>query len=126
MKFFVKLGKSPSETLHIMLYAYADTVMSRARCFECCDHFKKGRTSLKDNKRSNGIAKGVSKSGFPDHIPELARKSSMQKRRGKDDEVFVDTQESKIHARLDLEAKRWKKDTVPKPREGMFEAVVME
>ncbi|GBO29213.1 hypothetical protein AVEN_90039-1 [Araneus ventricosus] len=38
-------------------------------------------------------------------------KSGMQKRGGKDDEVFVDTDEGKIQAGLEPELKWWEKDS---------------
>lgn len=52
VKFCVKLGKSATETLHMMQQVYGDAAMSRARCFEWHACFKSGRTSLEDDERS--------------------------------------------------------------------------
>jgi len=52
IKFCVKLGKSGAETFQMTRRAYGNEAMSRVRCFEWHARFKRGRTSFKDNERS--------------------------------------------------------------------------
>jgi hypothetical protein len=52
VKFWVKLGKSVTETLNMLRQAYGDEAMSRTQCFEWYRRFKGGRTSLEDDERS--------------------------------------------------------------------------
>jgi len=51
IKFCVKLGKSGTETFEMLRHAYGNEAMSHARCFEWHVRFKRGRTSLQDDKR---------------------------------------------------------------------------
>ena len=52
IKFCVKLSKSGAESFEMIRHAYENEAMSHARCFKWHAHFKRGRTSLKDNERS--------------------------------------------------------------------------
>jgi histone-lysine N-methyltransferase SETMAR len=52
IKFCMKLSKSRAETFEMIQRAYINRAMSRARCFEWHARFKRGRTSLEDDKRS--------------------------------------------------------------------------
>jgi len=52
IKFCAKLGKSGAETFEMIRRAYGNEAMSRATCFEWHARFKRGRTSLEDDKRS--------------------------------------------------------------------------
>jgi histone-lysine N-methyltransferase SETMAR len=52
IKFCMKLGKSGEETSEMIRHAYRNKAMRCARCFEWHARFKRGRTSLEDDKRS--------------------------------------------------------------------------
>jgi hypothetical protein len=52
IKFCVKLSKSGMETFEMIRRAYGNEAMSNARCFVWQVCFKRGRTSLEDDKRS--------------------------------------------------------------------------
>jgi ribosomal protein S25 len=52
IKFCVKLGKTATETLQLLRYAYGEEALSRARVFEWHKRFVSGRVSVKDDTRS--------------------------------------------------------------------------
>jgi hypothetical protein len=52
IKFCAKLGKSGAETFGMTLRENGNEAMSRGRCFEWHGSFKRGRTSLEDDKNS--------------------------------------------------------------------------
>jgi hypothetical protein len=52
IKFCMKLGKSGAETFDMILRAYGNEAMRRARRFEWHARFKRGRSSLEEDKRS--------------------------------------------------------------------------
>jgi len=58
IKFCMKLSKSGAETFEMIRCAYGNEAMSRARCFEWHACFKRGRTSLEDDKRSGRSSTG--------------------------------------------------------------------
>ena len=49
--FYVKLGRSATETLVILNTAYGDIVMKRTACFKRHERFKGGRQSIDDDER---------------------------------------------------------------------------
>ncbi|XP_026819545.1 protein GVQW3-like [Rhopalosiphum maidis] len=51
IKFCHKLGKTATETYQMLLLAYGDETMSRARVFEWFKRFKEGRTTVKSDER---------------------------------------------------------------------------
>ncbi|KAE9522415.1 hypothetical protein AGLY_017174 [Aphis glycines] len=51
IKFFHKLGKTATETYQMLLLAYGDETMSRARVFEWFKRFKEGRTTVESDER---------------------------------------------------------------------------
>ena len=52
IKFFVKLGNTATETLHLLRNAYIDEALSRARVFGWHRRFVLGRVSVEDDTRS--------------------------------------------------------------------------
>jgi hypothetical protein len=52
IKFCMKLGKSGAGTFKMIRRAYGNEVMSPARFFEWYAGFRRGRTSLEDDERS--------------------------------------------------------------------------
>jgi transposase len=52
IKFCVKLGKSASETLEMLCVTFGEHSLSRTAVFEWHSHFKIGRVSVEDDKRS--------------------------------------------------------------------------
>ena len=52
LKFFVRLGKTPSEALKVLQEFYGDDTMSRTRFFEWCRRFKEEREEVEDDHRS--------------------------------------------------------------------------
>ena len=52
VKFFVKLGKSATETFAMLNTAYGDVAMKRTARFKCHERFKSGRQSIDDDERS--------------------------------------------------------------------------
>ena len=52
LKFLVKLGKTPSESLGMLQEVYGDETMSRSRVFEWHKRFKDGREDVEDDSRS--------------------------------------------------------------------------
>jgi len=77
IKFCVKLGKSGAETFEMIRRAYGNEAMSRVRCFEWHAHFKRGRTSLKDDKRSGR----PSMSSAPKNVETIQRLVHEDRRR---------------------------------------------
>ncbi|KAL4149391.1 hypothetical protein QTP88_003351 [Uroleucon formosanum] len=51
IKFCHKLGKTATETYQMLLLAYGDETMSRARVFEWFKRFKEGRTTVESDER---------------------------------------------------------------------------
>lgn len=51
LKFLVKLKKSPTECYKLLQEVYGDNALSRARVFEWCKRFSKGRESTEDDQR---------------------------------------------------------------------------
>jgi len=52
IKFYVRLGKTGSETFEMLKQAFGDSCMSRSRTFEWFGRFKNGRTSTANDDRS--------------------------------------------------------------------------
>ena len=52
IKFCVKLGKTFTETFHMLQTAFEDECLSRSKCHEWFKRFKEGRTSTADDPRS--------------------------------------------------------------------------
>jgi len=52
IKFYVRLGKTGSETFEMLKQAFGDSCMSCSRTFEWFGHFKNGRTSTANDDRS--------------------------------------------------------------------------
>jgi hypothetical protein len=52
IKFCVKIGKSPTQTLEMLRGAFGEHSLSRAEVFQWHSHFKDGRVSVEDEKRS--------------------------------------------------------------------------
>jgi len=77
IKFCLKLGKPGAETFEMIRHAYGNESMSCVRCFEWHAHFKKGRTSLKDNKRSGQ----PSTSSKPKNVETIRRLGHEDRRR---------------------------------------------
>jgi len=77
IKFCVKLGKSGAETFQVIRRAYGNEAMIRARCFEWHARFKRGRTSLEDNKRSGR----ASTSSTPKNVETILRHVHEDRRR---------------------------------------------
>ena len=54
LKFFVCLGKTPTEALKLLQEVYGDDTTSRTRLFEWHRRFKEGREEVQDDHRSDG------------------------------------------------------------------------
>ena len=52
LKFLVRLGKTPTETLKLLQEVYGDDTMSRIRLFEWHRRFEEGREEVEDDRRS--------------------------------------------------------------------------
>jgi hypothetical protein len=52
IKFCVKIGKSASETLSLLIAAYGEYVMMKSSVFEWHGRFKEGREAVQDDPRS--------------------------------------------------------------------------
>jgi len=52
VKFCFKLGKSFTETFHMLQQAYGEDCLSRTQCHEWYQRFKSGRTSVEDDPKS--------------------------------------------------------------------------
>jgi hypothetical protein len=52
IKFCVKVGKSVTETLEMLLEAFGEHSLSRTVVFEWHSHFKAGPVSVEDDERS--------------------------------------------------------------------------
>jgi hypothetical protein len=52
IKFCAKLGKSASETLHVLTEAYGADAMKKSTDFEWHKRFKEGREDMKDDERT--------------------------------------------------------------------------
>ena len=52
LKFLVRLGKTPTEALKLLLEVYGDDTMSRTRLFEWHRRFKEEREEVEDDHRS--------------------------------------------------------------------------
>lgn len=52
LRFLVKLGKTPTESLFLLRHVYGDATMSRARVFEWHKRFTDGREDTEDNSRT--------------------------------------------------------------------------
>ena len=52
LKFLVRLGKTPTETLQLLQEVYGDDTMSRTCLFEWHRRFKEGREEVEDDHRS--------------------------------------------------------------------------
>jgi hypothetical protein len=51
IKFYVKLGKSPTETLEMLREAFRELSLSRTAVFELHSCFKAGRVSVENDER---------------------------------------------------------------------------
>ena len=51
IKFFVKLGKTPTETLDLLKAVFGEQAMSRTRVFEWHKRFSTGREDVDDDPR---------------------------------------------------------------------------
>ena len=67
VKFYVKLGKSTTETFAMLNTAYGDVAMKRATCFRWHKRFKNDRLSVEDDERSGS----PSTSTDDPHIDEI-------------------------------------------------------
>ena len=54
VKFYVKLGKSATETFAMFNTAYGDVSMKRTACFKWHERFKSGRQSIDDDELPGG------------------------------------------------------------------------
>ena len=52
VKFCFKLGKTFTETFHVLQQAYGKDCLSRTRCHEWHQRFKSDRTSIEDDHKS--------------------------------------------------------------------------
>ena len=52
LKFLVRLGKTPTETLKLLQEVHGDDTMSRTRLFEWHRRFREGREEVEDDHRS--------------------------------------------------------------------------
>jgi len=53
IKFCVKMGKSVSETLVLLIVAYGEYAMKKSSVFEWNRRFKEGREDVQDDPRSD-------------------------------------------------------------------------
>jgi hypothetical protein len=58
IKFCVKLGKSPTETLDMLREAFGEYYLSRMPVFEWHSRFKAGRVSVEGDERSRRTSTG--------------------------------------------------------------------
>ena len=56
VKFFVKLGKSATETFAMLNTTYGDVAMKRTVCFKWHERFKGGRQSIDDDEHPAHLA----------------------------------------------------------------------
>ena len=52
LKFFIRLGKNPTEALKLLQKVYGDDTMSRTRLYEWHRRFKEGREEVKDDHKN--------------------------------------------------------------------------
>ena len=56
LKFLVRLGKTPSDTLEMLQEVYGDETMSHSRVFEWHKRFKEGREDVEDDSKSGRLS----------------------------------------------------------------------
>ena len=77
IRFCHKLGKTATETYQMLLLAYGDETMSRARVFEWFKRFKEGRTTVESDEREGRPS--TSRNEFFSTVKVLSIVSMLQK-----------------------------------------------